>query len=82
MEEEEEQEIEDEEEEGEEEPQLYVREGDKEVVDIFQSQSKNAKAQLKKKINEFNEWIDEREGLKDLPNVRMALEIINQIKVL
>ncbi len=62
-----------------EEPQLYVRGGDKDVVDIFHTQSENAKKQLKTKINEFNKWINEREGLKDLPNVRMALEIHNQI---
>ena len=63
-----------------EEPQLYIRRGDKEVVELFHSQSEIVRKEIISKINEFDAWIGEREGLKDLPNVRMSIEIHNQIK--
>jgi len=59
---------------------LWTGEDDKETISMFHSQTENARKNLISNINEFNKWIDEREGLKDLPNVRMAINIHNQIK--
>jgi len=59
--------------------EVWIKKGDKDIVELFHSQSEISRKYLIEKIRDFDTWLDEREGLKDLPNVRMAIEIHQQI---
>ena len=72
-------EIEDEEIDMEKDKGVWLNQEDEKVINIFHTQSDDIRKSLISSIERYNNWVKSREGLRELPHVRMSLE--NNLKI-